>query len=108
MFKDFKYDPIKDARFAIFEGSEEVLTADEYRIIGLVVNTFGEYGGKILERITHFETPWKDARTGYEDKIPSTEPITKKSIEEYYTVMNEKYDFSSEEGIKSYIKVALE
>ena len=108
MFKDFKYDPIKDARFAIFEGSAEVLTEDEHRIIRLVVNTFGEYGGKVLERITHFETPWKVARTGYGDNIPSTEPITKKSIEEYYTTLNEKYDFSSEEGIKSYIKVALQ
>ena len=77
-------------------------------IIRLVVNTFGEYGGKVLERITHFETPWKVARTGYGDNIPSTEPITKKSIEEYYTTLNEKYDFSSEEGIKSYIKVALQ
>ena len=108
MFKDFKYDPIKDARFAIFEGSAEVLSADEYKIIKLVANTFGEYSGKVLERITHFETPWKVARTGYGDKISSTELITKKSIEEYYTSMNDEYDFSSEEGIKSYIKVALQ
>ncbi len=41
---DFKYNPIEDARFAIFNGIEDNLTADEHLIIDLVVNTFGEYG----------------------------------------------------------------
>lgn len=108
MFKDFKYDPIKDARFAIFKGSAEVLNEDEHRIIDLVVNTFGEYGGKVLERITHNEEPWKKARKGYGEKIPSTELITKENIKNYYLAMNKKYDFSSEEGLKKYIKVALQ
>ncbi len=108
LFRDFKYNPIEDARFAIFEGSKDILTADEHRIIHLVDQTFGEYGGKVLERITHFETPWKEARKGYGDKIPSTELILKESIENYYTTMNQKYDFSSEIGIKEYIKDALQ
>lgn len=108
MFKDFKYNPIEDARFAIFEGSVDALIPNERRIIELVVNTFGEYSGRILERITHSEMPWKTARVGYGDKIPSSEPITKESIKNYYSAMNEKYDFSSEDGIRSYIKVVLQ
>lgn len=104
IFRDFKYNPIEDARFAIFEGVEDELTDEEYRVIDLVVNTFGEYGGKMLEKITHEEIPWKLARKGYADNIPSNEPITMESIEEYYVEKNMEYDFSTEEGLKKYIR----
>lgn len=108
MFRNFKYNPIEDARFAIFEGREEELTGDESKVIDLVVNTFGEYGGKMLERITHEEAPWKLARKGYADNIPSSEPILMENIEAYYTEKNEEYDFSSEDGLRSYIRDILQ
>lgn len=107
MFRDFKYNPIEDARFAIFDGTEDELTDEERKVINLVVNTFGEYGGKVLERITHEETPWKLARRGYADDIPSNEFISKENIKAYYTEKNGKYDFSTEEGLKKYISDIL-
>lgn len=103
MFSDFKYNPIEDARFAIFESAKDKLTGEECKVIDLVANTFGEYGGKVLERITHAEAPWRLARRGYADNIPSREPIKMESIEEYYTEKNVEYDFSTEEGLKKYI-----
>ena len=39
LFRDFKYNPIDDARFALLEGTVDALTDDEKRVIGLVVNT---------------------------------------------------------------------
>lgn len=108
MFRDFKYNPIEDARFAIFEGREEELTEEERRVIDLVVNTFGEYGGKVLEKITHNETPWKQARRGFGDNIPSNEQISMESIESYYSEKNAMYDFSSENGLRSYIGSIIE
>lgn len=108
LFRDFKYNPIEDARFAIFNGIEDNLTADEHLIIDLVVNTFGEYSGKVLERITHSESPWKAARAGYSDVIPSHEPIPDENIKSYFQAMNEKYDFSYESGIKHYINDILQ
>jgi uncharacterized phage-associated protein len=107
MFRDFKYNPIEDVRFAIFGGTEDELTEDEQGVIDLVVNTFGEYGGKALEKITHSETPWKDARKGYEDGIPSHEPLSMESIKSYYVEKNAIYDFSSEVGLKKYIREIL-
>lgn len=77
-------------------------------IIDLVVNTFGEYSGKVLERITHSESPWKAARAGYSDGIPSHEPIPDENIKSYFQAMNEKYDFSYESGIKHYINDILQ
>lgn len=107
LFKNFKYNPIDDERFALIEGSEDALTDEEKMVIDLVVNTFGMYGGKALERITHNEEPWLEARKGYGDDIPSDEILTKESIKEYYSFVNERYRISTEEGLKKYIKDKL-
>ncbi|MBD5508372.1 MAG: DUF4065 domain-containing protein [Lachnospiraceae bacterium] len=103
LFRDFKYNPIDDARFALLEGTADALTEDEKKVIDLVVNTFGMYGGKVLERITHNEDPWKNARKGYGDSIPSSEILTKKSIMRYYESVNMKYGIETENGLMNYI-----
>ena len=108
MFRDFKYNPIEDARFAIFEGTEDELTEDERRVIDLVVNTFGEYSGKMLERITHKELPWRSARKGYGNNIPSREPILMEDIAVYFIEKHKEYNFSSELGLRNYIRSILQ
>ncbi len=102
-FRDFKYNPIDDARFALFEGTADSLTEEEKDVIDLVVNTFGMYSGKALERITHNEDPWKEARKGYGDSIPSSELLQKERIMKYYETINRKYGIGTEEGLKTYI-----
>lgn len=104
LFRDFKYNPIEDVRFAILDGTADELTEDEQRVINLVVNTFGLYGGKVLERITHNEKPWRNARKGYGDNIPSKEPLRKESIKAYYELVNKKYGISTEAGLNKYIQ----
>ncbi len=103
LFRDFKYNPIDDARFALLEGTVDALTVDEKHVINLVVNTFGMYGGKVLEKITHNETPWKEARKGYGDSIPSSELLQKERIMKYYVAVNRKYGIDTEEGLRTYI-----
>ena len=103
LFRDFKYNPIDDARFALLKVTEEALTDDEKRVIDIVVNTFGMYGGKVLERITHNEAPWMDARKGYGDGIPSSELLPKERLMEYFTAVNRKYGVDSEDGLRAYI-----
>jgi len=103
LFRDFKYNPIEDARFALVEGAAEALTEEEKNVINLVVNTFGMYGGKVLERITQNEAPWKEARKGYGDSIPSNELLPKEGIVKYYEAINRKYAIGTEEGLKTYI-----
>lgn len=107
LFKDFKYNPIDDARFALLEGMEEALTGDEKRVIDLVVSTFGMYGGKVLEKITHNEEPWMEARKGYGDSIPSSELLPKERIMKYYIAVNEKYGIDKKYGLKLYIRDML-
>lgn len=107
LFRDFKYNPIEDARFAVLDGTKETLTAEEQKIIDLVVNTFGLYGGKVLERITHNEAPWKNARKGYGENIPSNEPLSKENIKEYYLDVSKQYAIDTEEGLNNYIRFML-
>lgn len=108
LFKDFKYNPIDDVRFAILDGTADALTEEERKTIDLVVDTFGIYSGKVLEKITHKETPWRIARRGYEDSVPSREVVTKESIKAYFEEKNEEYDMGSEDGLKNYIQDMLE
>lgn len=103
LFRDFKYNPIDDARFALLKGMENALKGDEKRVVDLVVNTFGIYGGKVLEKITHNEEPWKNARRGAADSIPSSELLSKESIERYYVDVNQKYGIETEDGLRAYI-----
>lgn len=108
LFRDFKYNPIDDARFALLEGTADALTEEEKNVIDLVVNTFGMYGGKVLERITHNEDPWKEARKGYGDSIPLSELLPKDRIMRYYVTINRKYGIGTEEGLKTYIHDMLD
>ena len=89
--------------FALFEGTADMLTDEEKRIIELVANTFGMYGGKVLERITHNEEPWKNARKGYGEGIPSSELLPKESMMKYYKKVHAKYGISTEAGLMNYI-----
>lgn len=107
MFKDFKYNPIDDERFVIFEYANNQLSDAEYKAIDLVVDTFGEYGGKLLERITHKEDPWRLARNGYADEAVSNETILTDAIEAYFVGKHTKYDFSTKNGLKKYISDML-
>ena len=103
MFKDFKYNPIEDDRFAIFKQRFTELEDPEKTVIDLVINTFGKYSGKVLEDITHEESPWKNARVGYAPTEPSKEIIDKKEIKKYFSNVSKKYDLTTEKGINAYI-----
>ena len=104
LFKDFKYNPIDDNRFAIFKDRFEELDEQERKVIDLVINTFGKYSGKALESITHEELPWKNAREGYEASEPAREIISKDEIRNYFTHVADTYGVDTEEKLNSYIQ----
>lgn len=107
LFRDFKYSPIDDPRFAILDNMDKDLSEDEKELIDLVVDTFGIYSGKTLEKITHKEEPWLIAREGYAENMMSDELISEDSIKKFFVKLNKKYDLSSEKGVKKYIKEQL-
>lgn len=66
------------------------------------------YGGKILEKITHNEEPWKEAQKRYGDSIPSSELLTKERIMKSYVLINQKYGIDTEDGLRTYIHDMLD
>lgn len=103
IFKHFRYNVIDDPKFVMLEGYKKYLDDKDKNIINLVVNTFGQYGGKVLEKTTHKESPWLIARNGYSDNVPSNEIISKETIKEYFHELINEYDISKEENINKYI-----
>lgn len=104
LFKDFKYNPIEDDRFAIFKDRFEELSEQEKMVIDLVINTFGKYSGKVLENITHGEAPWENAREDYETSEKSRKIICKDEIKEYFMSVADRYGVDTEEKLNKYIQ----
>lgn len=108
VFKNFKYNPIDDTRFSMFQNRFSELSDNVKQAINLVVESFGMYSGKTLERITHGEAPWKDARVNCLPDELSNEVISKEAIKKYFSEVAEKYDIGSVDGIRSYINSRLQ
>ena len=107
VFKGFKFNPIDDMRFVMFQNRFNELSDDERTVIDLVVDSFGIYSGKILEQITHGERPWLEARGECLPDELSDEVIRKDSIKKYFSEVAEKYDIGTKNGIKEYINSRL-
>lgn len=60
------------------------VSEDELKAIDLVINTFGLYSPKTLEKISHSQDPWKEKRVGYKENDPGNEIINEESIKAYY------------------------
>lgn len=79
------------------------LSSDIRRVIDFVLSQFAIYNGVTLKDLSHSEAPWINAHNGYGEKEHCTEAITHDAIADYFTAMNEKYDLSTEKGVKKYI-----
>lgn len=108
VFKSFKYNPIDDTRFSMLQNRFNELSDNEKKVIDLVVETFGMYSGKTLERITHGESPWLDARENCLPGEPSNEVISKEAIKEYFSEVARNYEIDSVDGLKKYISSKLQ
>lgn len=107
-FKEFKYNPIDDDRFMILKNRFEELTEQERNVIQLVLNSFGNYSGKVLEQITHQEDPWINSRNGYSFLEPSNNLIEKNQIQLYFKKIDKEYSLRNIKEINRYINEQLE
>jgi len=107
LFRDFKYNPIEDKRFALFAGRSDGLSDKERIAADLVIDCFGKYSGKALEMITHNEKPWMDARKGCGADEPSQKVVSKESMKEYFEGVFREYGIGSARGLDRYIEAKL-
>ena len=80
---------------------------EEKIVIELVVDSFGMYSGKALEKITHTETPWQEARTYCLPQGRSNVVISKESIRKYFEGVAEQFQINSVAGLRDYIDSRL-
>lgn len=74
----------------------------EQFFIDLIMRYFGCYSGKSLERMTHCEKPWRDARSGMMSVQVEGRVIEKSSIEKYFMDVYKKYNMLSMTDIIDY------
>ena len=94
-YKRYGYKPIDDAIKSVNGCMLTKVSLKEKQSIDLVISTFGLYSPKMLEKISHEQTPWKEKRIGYKDNQASREEISELAIKDYYV----KNKLNSEENI---------
>ena len=79
IYKDYHYDSMKET--IVFKPQ---VTDEEKMISDLVIKYFGCYSGRILEKITHLETPWLKTREGLNENERSNRIINKQLLIDYF------------------------
>lgn len=98
-YKDYKYDDIDGY---VDSSIGDFLTDEKKDVLDTVIKYFGYYNGKALEKMTHFETPWINARKGLLPTDNTHRYIKKEDIKEYFEKIKNKYDMISVLDIKKY------
>ena len=76
--------PLFDAPFVPLKESALPLTPEAKEVVDRVLDTFGVYSGKVLESITHKETPWLEARKGFLPDETSHAEISLDAMKAYF------------------------
>lgn len=100
-YKEFGYRPI-EYNFTP-KNVDEYLSSEEKELIRKILNIYGKYNGKILEKITHEESPWLLTRGCLDSSAPCSEKIEFDRIEDYVINIKKKYDISEIEQIEEYV-----
>lgn len=66
-------------------GHTERLRAHDREVIEEVLRYYGDADSNSLRELTHREEPWRAARGGLPENLPSTKPITHDQLRAFYT-----------------------
>lgn len=81
---------------------EDIIVDEKREILDVIIKYFGYYNGKALEKMSHYETPWINARKGLLPTENSNNIIKKEDIKEYFEKVKNKYDMLNILDIKKY------
>lgn len=81
---------------------EDIIVDEKREILDVIIKYFGYYNGKALEKMSHYETPWINARKGLLPSENSNNIISKEDIKEYFEKVKNKYDMLNILDIKKY------
>lgn len=84
-FADYRWCEIPQKNFDVSILSDKILD-----VLEAVYNTYGDFTGDQLERLTHSEEPWKEARGDLKPWEPCDNPISCQSMRKYYSKQYEQ------------------
>lgn len=97
-YSDYKYGTIDE----VLEIDNGYFSTLEKAVMDSVVDSFGRYSGKVLERLTHSESPWLTTRAELQQNELSNRIIEKRLIAECFTAVKNKYEMLSPADISNY------
>lgn len=98
-YKNHGYNPIEEEDY---EYGDIRLTVIEKELLDSVVRCFGCYSGKVLEKMTHSEEPWRITRAGLDDNEGSNRIIEKELIGGYFKKIKSRYGMLNISDIRDY------
>lgn len=66
------------------ESNDVILREEVVDLLNSVIETYGDLSGNELEALTHSETPWIEARTGYDEDESCNVQIKSETMKNYY------------------------
>lgn len=97
-YKNHGFNPIEES----IEYNDIDLNEFEKEVIESVIINLGCYSGKILEKMTHIEMPWRTTRKGLSDNELSDRVIEKQLIGDYFQGIKIKYSMLNVADIRDY------
>lgn len=97
-YKDYRYEPGEERQ----EFDDSSFTAGEKAVYDSIINAFCCYSGKVLELITHNETPWLRARGSLPLSAYSEAAMDREVLGRYFQEVKEKYQMVNPGDIRKY------
>ncbi len=101
-FSYYRYNPISKNEFESYNEIDS-LNAKEIKLIDSVINNFGVYSGKTLEKMTHTTIPWEEGRKELSEEEYSSNIIDIDTMKDYFTNIGKKYKMKSVSDISKYV-----
>ncbi len=101
-FSYYRYNPISKNEFESYNEIDS-LNDKEINLIDSVINNFGVYSGKTLEKMTHTTIPWEEGRKELSEEEYSSNIIDIDTMKDYFTNIGKKYKMKSVSDISKYV-----
>lgn len=100
-YKIYGFNPI-EASITDLEEETSELTNREVQFLDAIISAFSYYSGGTLEKMTHSEFPWQNARAGLLAEDRSVTEIDRNDIHTYFKQVVEKFQIINPCDIKNY------
>ena len=101
-FSYYRYNPISKNEFESYNEIDS-LNDNEIKLIDAVINNFGVYSGKILEKMTHTTIPWEEGRKELSKEEYSSNLIDTDTMKDYFNNIGKKYKMKDVSDISKYV-----